>query len=540
MYGTGHEHELRQAARATVSLLTPLCRLLTRLHKRGILHNDLSPGNLMFSSNDTAVCEQIEACASLGEMYDLFDKVELGSVYAVLIDYGEASLQGCSRLHPKGCPVASTLASHSTCARLFVRQLRQARLLHDTSHEQALLKVLQQLCRPTSPHSQLLCFTQGYSAPEAATLGMRSALSDSFSLGAIMRSMMFGVWGHDCGDFVKMGRPDVEVAQLKQCQSLQLPMWARLLHVDGAASAIEEEVPALPPSWLWYDCIPGDTLALLQRRAPDLLRVLDALLDPRPLCRGTVAETMDQFACALWHEDSVVDTVETLDSVSGHTVDLDELFALPAEESNDDLQDGNTVDLDDLFSLPNVGTIDDPQVGVEVDLNDLFAPVADNNDDVLVAPEWADEDNPRCREASCSAITEPGGTVVAYKFEVSESATQWSVAASILDNRRNTAGGKVVAELEAISGYPWANDDLPVDPLSPRPAIQNNDNGGHSGNGPERNDDSVQLNPQWRQSMPMQYDVAPPYLQYAELIWPALERIDGCSVNRHSPAPVDA
>ncbi|MES1914806.1 MAG: hypothetical protein MHM6MM_006837 [Cercozoa sp. M6MM] len=281
-----NEQEVKRAARATVALMTPICQLVKRLHENEILHNDIAPGNLMFSSSDDTVCDRIEACTSLGEFFELFHhQTESGSIHATLIDYGEASLSGRSRLHPKGCEAARLLASGAQSARDLTHRLRQARLDYDTDEEDALLRMLRVLREPFSSHEQPLCFTPGYCAPEAAALGLRSALSDGFSMGAVLRSMLFGVGGSHCGDYVELADEDEELGELRRCEELQLSMWARLLHVDGAGTSIEDEVDGLSEFWLWRHAVPRDSVALLEAEAPQLVRALESLLNPQPLWR---------------------------------------------------------------------------------------------------------------------------------------------------------------------------------------------------------------------------------------------------------------
>ncbi|MES1908761.1 MAG: hypothetical protein MHM6MM_001635 [Cercozoa sp. M6MM] len=152
-----NEQELKRAARATVALMTPVCQLVKRLHENEILHNDIAPGNVMLSSSDDTVCARIEACTSLGEFFELFHQTESGCIHATLIDYGEASLGGRSRLHPKGCEAARLLASGAQSARDLTHRLRQTRLDYDTDEEDALLPMLRVLREPFSSHEQPLC-----------------------------------------------------------------------------------------------------------------------------------------------------------------------------------------------------------------------------------------------------------------------------------------------------------------------------------------------------------------------------------------------
>ncbi|MES1916749.1 MAG: hypothetical protein MHM6MM_008541 [Cercozoa sp. M6MM] len=308
-----NEEEVKRAARATVALMTPVCQLVKRLHENEILHNDIAPGNLMFSSSDDTVCDRIEACASLGEFFELFHQTESGSIHATLIDYGEASLGGRSRLHPKGCEAAHLLTSGAQSARDLTHRLRQARLDYDTDEEDTLLPMLRVLREPFSSHEQPPCFTPGYCAPEAAALGLRSALSDGFSM-AVLRSMLFGVGGSHCGDYVELADEDEELEELRRCEELQLSLWARLLHVDGAGTSIEDEVDGLSEFWLWRHAVPRDSVALLEAEAPQLVRALESLLNPQPLCRGTVQEVLSHLEGALSHADSDLDNDDSADT----------------------------------------------------------------------------------------------------------------------------------------------------------------------------------------------------------------------------------
>ncbi|MES1908760.1 MAG: hypothetical protein MHM6MM_001634, partial [Cercozoa sp. M6MM] len=54
--------------------------------------------------------------------------------------------------------------------------------------------------------------------------------------------MLFGVGGSHCGDYVELADEDEELEELRRCEELQLSVWARLLHVDGAGTSIEDEV----------------------------------------------------------------------------------------------------------------------------------------------------------------------------------------------------------------------------------------------------------------------------------------------------------
>ncbi|MES1906852.1 MAG: hypothetical protein MHM6MM_000081 [Cercozoa sp. M6MM] len=272
--------DLEKAVKATTTLMTPLCELVARLNANKLLHNDIAPGNVMFSSKDDSVCDCIERCRSLNELFDLCCESEPGVVFATLIDYGEASLSGRSRMHPQGCEAAQQLATNAENARAFMHKIRKVRLELDTGKEEKLLSLLKDLRRPASSHSQLPCFTPGYSAPESATLGMRSA----FSLGAVLRSMVFGVKGNHCGGFVELLDDDKQLEELRRCEDVQVPLWARLLLTDTGVSVKKK--------WSWRYTISHASLSKAEKLAPELIHALDGLLDPRPLCRRTVQEML--------------------------------------------------------------------------------------------------------------------------------------------------------------------------------------------------------------------------------------------------------
>ncbi|MES1915892.1 MAG: hypothetical protein MHM6MM_007776 [Cercozoa sp. M6MM] len=192
--------------------------------------------------------------------------------------------------------------------------------------------------------------------------------------------------------------------------------------------------------WLWRHAVPRDSVALLEAEAPQLVRALESLLNPQPLCRGTVQEVLPHLEGYLNYMLAVFPFAAVahqfvLRALSHDDGDLDNDDS--ADTSSDDDSSSND------GSAPRFDITSSSDNPVPIDLSD-----DDPENDPLLANQ--------------RAVSVTSGTTVTH--EMDENGARWGVAGSVHDDWQAP-----IAEVEPVApreqqqgdenraniGYPW-------------------------------------------------------------------------------------